>query len=65
MWSNPKAKLVNSDGDNRSNEATLSTGLNNHASTTWTTAWYEYYLSAKPAWNQGGNDTVTLDIDLK
>lgn len=60
MWSNPSAKLVNSEGKSRSDSVKLSgtstyTGSGNDGE-----VGYYYWLKVTSAWNQVGTDSINL-----
>lgn len=64
MYSNPQVKLINSNGEARSNAITVAhtyrqyTGDNNTG-----TNGYVYYTKTKGAWNQIGTDTMKYQIN--
>lgn len=63
MWSNPSARLVNSNNDVRSHTVTTpDAGRTVTGSGNTGTKGYYYYGSVKPAWNQSGTDTIKLQV---
>lgn len=66
MTSTPSVRMINSNGDIRSSSVTVPetyreyTGSNNTGD-----SGYVYYTQTKPAWNQGGSDTMRFQLNAK
>lgn len=66
MWTNPQARLVNSNKEARSSAVTVKkikttyTGSNNTGA-----KGYTYYMQLKPSKFQSGSDTIKLKFDPK